>query len=83
MVLIPLYSAPYDTGHLQGGAGNMWTGEQILEAVMTNTVARFIEVLAAPIFIWLKTGKSKKDWPKPILLGFVIIVLASCLFLEE
>ena len=45
----------------------MWTGEQIAEAIMTNVVVRAIEVLAAPIFIWFKAGKNKKDWPKPIL----------------
>ena len=57
--------------------------EQILEAVMTSTVVRLFEVLAAPIFIWFKSGTSKKDLPKPQLIGFIIIVFASSLFLEE
>src|SRR5690349_8878853 len=60
----------------------MW-GEQFLEAFMTNIGVRAVEVLAAPAWIWWKSRKVKRDWPMPILIGFSIVVLASCLFLEE
>jgi hypothetical protein len=59
------------------------TGEQVIEGIMTNILVRLVEILGAPIWIWFKSRKSKKDWPTPTLLGFVLVVLASCIFLEE
>lgn len=59
------------------------TGEQVIEAVMTNVVVRGLEVLVAPVLIWWKASRLKKEWPKPILIGFILVVTASCLFLEE
>lgn len=50
---------------------------------MTNAFVRGIEVLFAPAFIWWKASRVKREWPKPILIGFLVIVTASCLFLEE
>jgi hypothetical protein len=59
------------------------TGEQVIEAFMTNALVRGLEILVAPIWIWWKSHKKKKEWPTPILVGFVIVVLASCILLEE
>lgn len=59
------------------------TGEQVIEAVMTNVVVRILEVLIAPLLVWWKASRLKKEWPKPILIGFILVVTASCLFLEE
>lgn len=59
------------------------SGEQVIEAIMTNVFVRAIEVLIAPILIWWKSSGFKKEWPKPVLIGFLVIVTASCLFLEE
>lgn len=59
------------------------TGEQIIEAIMTNVFVRAIEVLPAPALIWWNASAFKKQWPKPVLAGFLLILTASCLFLEE
>ena len=57
--------------------------EQVIEGFLTSAAVRGLEILVAPIWIWWKTTQKKKDWPKPIVVGFTIVVLASCIVLEE
>ncbi len=59
------------------------TGEEAIAAVMTNIFVRGAEVLLAPIWIAFKSKSFKKDWTPPMRVGFILIVLSSCLFLEE
>lgn len=59
------------------------TGEGVVEAIMTNVLVRGAEIFIAPIWLALKGKSFKKDWPWPMRIGFILMVLASCVFLEE